>query len=565
MPPSQESKSAGDGDVTELRMTLAPEGGLPEAPPDDIYVWGHNTWGQLGLGHAHNVPYPEPVDSLREATVSRVACGGHHLVLLTLQDEVWVAGKNDHGQLGVGEDVAEERQPLPVLLEPCSGLRVERVACGYDHTVLVTREGALWTFGHNANGELGLGHCDPVPGPRQVAAFRSAQLDAAAEGGSGADSGDVPALQTQGMAHVRVVEVSSKGYHTLALTTDGEVLAWGKNNFGQLGLGHGENVSTLTEARAAPTRLAPLQQPLRPTTAPLSAGPRRRALAAEPSLPSPRRRVLEPDPRHTLCCCCCCCCCCAPRQVRALRGRRVCELACGSYHSVVLTRSDELLAFGDNNYGQLGLGDTDCRVVPEAIASLSFRGVGAVSCGFNHTMVLLPGEDAVFAFGGNPVRPYMVALRQWMFLDFSDILHEKYLSITFLVESCNSWSPIMYGCTGNWEICDSHSSTNRHFMAAQATSTGNSAWGTRTISAGRAESRPWRAVAWCRSCAGTTTRSFGPRAAAAAAALAAGSATGTAAVTAGAMLPPRPPTRGSPPDPAAGCWRAGRITSGSWG
>ena len=52
---------------------------------------------------------------------------------------------------------------------------------------------------------------------------------------------------TQGMTHVRVVEVSSKGYHTLALTTDAEVLAWGKNNFGQLGLGHGENVSTPTE------------------------------------------------------------------------------------------------------------------------------------------------------------------------------------------------------------------------------------------------------------------------------------------------------------------------------
>ena len=138
--------------------------------------------------------------------MSRVACGGHHLVLLTLQDEVWVAGKNDHGQLGVCDDEAEERQPLPVLLEPCSGLKVERVACGYDHTVLVTREGALWTFGHNANGELGLGHCDSVSGPRQVAAFRSARLDAALEGSGG---GDGDAAQA-GMAHVRVVEVSSK-------------------------------------------------------------------------------------------------------------------------------------------------------------------------------------------------------------------------------------------------------------------------------------------------------------------------------------------------------------------
>lgn len=277
------------------------------AGADDVYVWGHNTWGQLGLGHLDNVPYPEPVDAMRESTVSHVACGGHHLVLLTLQDEVWVAGKNSHAQLGIEE--TEDRQTQPVLLDTLSGRHITTIACGYDHTVLVTEEGSMWSFGHNANGELGHGEFGDFAHPRRIADF----------GGS---------------THVRVVDVASKGYHTLALTADAEVYAWGKNNFGQLGIGTSENAAR-------------------------------------------------------------------PTEVVALRGKRCCELACGSYHSVVITRGDEILTFGDNNYGQLGLGDTDCRVLPEAVALLCGRGAGGVSCGFSHTMVALHQEGAVFAFGGN--------------------------------------------------------------------------------------------------------------------------------------------------------------------
>lgn len=66
-------------------------------------------------------------------------------------------GKNDHGQLGLN-GVSE-----PVLLParvsaPLDTAVVTQIACGYYHTVAVTDDGAVYTFGRNDYGQLGLGH-----------------------------------------------------------------------------------------------------------------------------------------------------------------------------------------------------------------------------------------------------------------------------------------------------------------------------------------------------------------------------------------------------------------------
>lgn len=74
---------------------------------------------------------------------------------------------------------------------------------------------------------------------------------------------------------------------------------------------------------------------------------------------------------------------------------RVTSISAGGNHSVALTVSGSLLAFGRNHYGQLGVGDTECRWKPtevnlsgKANGSTSARAVQVV-CGINHTIALV--------------------------------------------------------------------------------------------------------------------------------------------------------------------------------
>jgi len=74
----------------------------------DVYVWGSNKFGCLGLGHFENQKLPVPVESVQttDLVISKVACGGKHMVLVTQENEFYTAGSNDSGQLGLPTDVS---------------------------------------------------------------------------------------------------------------------------------------------------------------------------------------------------------------------------------------------------------------------------------------------------------------------------------------------------------------------------------------------------------------------------------------------------------------------------
>lgn len=66
----------------------------------DVYSWGANGFGQLGLGHGENTPTPTHVPALSKLNLSSVACGGQHTIALA-KNTVWAMGRNDFGQLGL--------------------------------------------------------------------------------------------------------------------------------------------------------------------------------------------------------------------------------------------------------------------------------------------------------------------------------------------------------------------------------------------------------------------------------------------------------------------------------
>ncbi|XP_022618679.1 X-linked retinitis pigmentosa GTPase regulator-like [Seriola dumerili] len=120
-----------------------------------LYTFGERDSGKLGLGTdqlpRHRVP--QLVKSIKEA-VTQVACGGGHTVALT-EDDVFTFGLGQFGQLGHGTFIFESRLPRPV--EHFKKGRVRQVACGENHTAVITDAGLLYTFGDGRHGKLCLG------------------------------------------------------------------------------------------------------------------------------------------------------------------------------------------------------------------------------------------------------------------------------------------------------------------------------------------------------------------------------------------------------------------------
>ena len=116
--------------------------------------------------------------------------------------------------LGVGEGNGGLQ---PKRIDSLAGKKLCDFAFGSGpHVLAINSEGELYSWGHNGYGQLGVG---ALPGIR-------------------------PAQVTLGSGSYRVVQVACGSHHSLALTSDGDVFAWGYNNCGQIGLGITANQTT---------------------------------------------------------------------------------------------------------------------------------------------------------------------------------------------------------------------------------------------------------------------------------------------------------------------------------
>jgi len=257
-------------------------------------------------------PHDKTMHALREQILSEDAAGRQGTPVFKGTGNTYMWGSNDFCQLGHGKGVSAKSRP--VLVDALRGKIVVEMSCGSSHTVCSTHEGEIWTWGDNKHLQLGLGNvaeieqqCSPVLVPSLVGIFISA--------------------------------ISCGAGHTVAISSDGRVYAWGMGGQGQLGLGD--------EVAAAGGTSTPLRVPLNDECAAVSAG-----IA------------------HTC---------------------------------LLLQNNDGIIAFGYNNYGQLGLGEdaATCVASPVAVPLPSTKSkITHVSCGGAHTLFLLE-DGSLYASGSN--------------------------------------------------------------------------------------------------------------------------------------------------------------------
>uniref|UniRef100_A0A672Z324 RCC1-like domain-containing protein n=1 Tax=Sphaeramia orbicularis TaxID=375764 RepID=A0A672Z324_9TELE len=120
----------------------------------DVFSWGQNSHGQLGLGKEVSLQYtPVLIHSLIGVAVSQIAAGAEYTLVLTLPGLVYCCGANKVGQLGLNRPlICRFNICMVPALRP---LGVSFISCGEAHTAVLTKDGKVFTFGDGRHGQLG--------------------------------------------------------------------------------------------------------------------------------------------------------------------------------------------------------------------------------------------------------------------------------------------------------------------------------------------------------------------------------------------------------------------------
>nr|XP_019959640.1 PREDICTED: X-linked retinitis pigmentosa GTPase regulator-like isoform X1 [Paralichthys olivaceus] len=229
----------------------------------------------------------------------KIACGDEHTALITENGKLFMFGSNNWGQLGLGSKLTVNK---PTCVKALKFEKVQLVACGRNHTLICTAQGKVYTSGGNSEGQLGLGHCE------ERAAFQRVDF-----------------LDSHGP-----FKMLAAGSNTsAALTESGKLFMWGDNTEGQIGLGKESHATS-------------------------------------------------------------------PQEVSV--GQPISWVSCGYYHSALVTVDGDLYTFGERDSGKLGLGTGQLQRhrVPQVVKSIK-EPVTQVACGGGHTVALT--EDDVYTFG----------------------------------------------------------------------------------------------------------------------------------------------------------------------
>ena len=173
-------------------------------------VWGcgYNANGQLGLGDEKSRSDGIPVQITNLPKIISATALSTSSVFLDSEGSVWVCGKNEYGELGLGDTInrnnAEKIRGIPL---------IKSVAGGYSHSLFLDCEGSVWACGCNQNGQLGLGDRRNRSKPEKI--------------------GGLPAIKSM-----------AGGWYSIFVDEEGNVWVCGANYAGELGMGHTTTISS---------------------------------------------------------------------------------------------------------------------------------------------------------------------------------------------------------------------------------------------------------------------------------------------------------------------------------
>ena len=314
--PTAISKTGALSGKTAMKIAAGMDLSLVLCTDGKVVAFGKNYEGQLGDGTrtARLVPVAVNVTGpLSGKYVVDVSTGGNSSLALCADGTVVAWGYGGLGQMG-NNTLADSYEPVPIDMSGVlSGKKVVSISAGFQHNLALCSDGTVVAWGRNHLGQLGDGSLNNSPVPVEV-------------------------LKVGALAGKAVVAVQAGTSHSLALCSDGTVVAWGDNSSGQLGNG-------TTIASSQPVEIV---------------------------------------------------------RTGALQGKAMERVWTKGDFCLAMTVDGVLVAWGTNSQGQLGNGGTAAVTTPIIVNGsgvLSDKFMTAVTAGFAHSLVFC--SDGTFAAWGN--------------------------------------------------------------------------------------------------------------------------------------------------------------------
>lgn len=174
-----------------------------------LWSWGSNTYGQLGLSNTTSYSSPKQVGVLTNWL--QVSAGHEYTLAVKTDNTLWGWGYTFGGTIGDGSGgVGNIQSPVQV----GAAITWSKTSAGYNVSHGISSSGALYAWGSNGSGQLGLGNQVDQSLPQQVGALTN------------------------------WLEVAGYYGYSVAIKTDGTMWSWGANSLGRLGLGNTTNYSS---------------------------------------------------------------------------------------------------------------------------------------------------------------------------------------------------------------------------------------------------------------------------------------------------------------------------------
>ena len=240
----------------------------------NVFTFGCNKYGQLGIGvDSDKLSYTYTPQKVNLPPCIQVSSGNYFTICLSEERLLYSFGINYTGELGIGyQNLKNYNTPQKIT----SLKEVEFIECGVDnHSFCKTLENEIYSWGGNSTGQLGLGNSRTQNSP----------------------------MLCSSLSNEIIVDIKCGNFHTLVLTSNGDVLSCGDNEFGQLGRNIDGNYSSLFQ------KIEELSE--------------------------------------------------------------IYKIECGFSHSMCIDVYNNLYVFGDSQYGQLGIQETEKIITPMKHPSLS--------------------------------------------------------------------------------------------------------------------------------------------------------------------------------------------------